>query len=85
MRVNRQSHDNNKNLSEQISKYKEEVNLLTDIKSGLERKNEELKQEHHLAMMKLKTENIELLEKMSANSVTRREEQLRQLQEELAY
>jgi len=35
MHINRQSHDNNKSLSEQLSKYKEEINLLMEIKDNL--------------------------------------------------
>ena len=48
MAINRQSHDNNKTLSEQLNKYKEETQLLLQIKDNLERRNEEIKQEHHL-------------------------------------
>jgi hypothetical protein len=32
MGMNRQSHDNNKSMADQLSKYKEEVKLLTEIK-----------------------------------------------------
>ena len=35
MRLNRQSHDNNSSLSDQLAKCKEEISLLTDIKNGL--------------------------------------------------
>lgn len=35
MEMNRQSHDNNKTLTEQISKYKEEIGLLVEIKEQL--------------------------------------------------
>ncbi len=55
MEMNRQSHDNNRTITEQISKFKEEIGLLVEIKDQLERRNEEIKQEHHLAMMQLKT------------------------------
>ena len=72
MNVNRQSHDSNKTMSSQVSKYKEEIKLLNEIKDNLEKRHEEMKQEHHLAMMQLKTENIELLEKMSLGSATKR-------------
>ena len=37
---NRQSHDNNKSLNDQINKYKEEINFLIEIKDNLERRNE---------------------------------------------
>jgi hypothetical protein len=79
MSMNRQSHDNNKTLGEQIAKFKEEINLLVEIKDNLERRNEEIKQEHHLAMMQLKTENIELLEKLSMGETTKREETIKKL------
>lgn len=39
--------------------------MLLQIKDNLERRNEEIRQEHHLEIMKLKTENIELLERLS--------------------
>ena len=52
-------------MADQASRWKEEVRVLGEIKDGLERRNEELKQEHHLAQMQLKTENIELLERLS--------------------
>lgn len=39
MMVNRQTHDNSKSLAEQISKYKEEINLLIEIKDNLEKRN----------------------------------------------
>ena len=55
MAMNRQSHDNNKGLAQQITKHKEETSILIEIKDNLERKTEELKHDHHLAMMKLKT------------------------------
>jgi hypothetical protein len=48
-----------------LAKYKEEINLLIEIKDNLEHHNEELKQDHHLALMQLKSENIGLLEKLS--------------------
>ena len=35
MAINRQSHDNNKSLSEQLNKYKEETQLLLQIKDNL--------------------------------------------------
>jgi len=38
-RSNKQTHDNNRSLSEQLDKYKQETALLTDIKNGLERRN----------------------------------------------
>ncbi len=40
MHINRQSHDNNKSLNDQINKYKEEINFLIEIKDNLERRNE---------------------------------------------
>lgn len=40
MSMNRQSHDNNKTLGEQIAKFKEEISLLVEIKDNLERRNE---------------------------------------------
>lgn len=55
MNVNRQSHDNNRTMADQVAKYKEEIKLLNEIKDSLERRNEEIKQENHLAMMQLKT------------------------------
>lgn len=35
MAINRQSHDNSKSLSEQLNKYKEETQLLLQIKDNL--------------------------------------------------
>ena len=35
MEMNRQSHDNNRTLTEQIGKYKEEIGLLVEIKEQL--------------------------------------------------
>lgn len=83
MSMNRQSHDNNKTLGEQIAKFKEEISLLVEIKDNLERRNEEIKQEHHLAMMQLKTENIELLEKLSMGETTKREETIKKLENQI--
>ena len=40
MNVNRQSHDSNKNMSGQVSKYKEEIKLLNEIKDNLEKRHE---------------------------------------------
>jgi hypothetical protein len=90
--ANRQAHDQNRALSEQLSKCREENGLLLEIRDNWERKCEELKQEHHLALMRLKTENVELLEKLSNGEVTRREQRitvledsLRKMEEELVF
>lgn len=65
MSINKQTQDHNRAITDQLGKYKEEISVLTEIKNSLERRNEEIKQEHHLVVMQLKTENIELLEKLS--------------------
>lgn len=39
MSMNRQSHDNNRTLNDQINKLKEEIKLLVEIKDQLERRN----------------------------------------------
>ena len=65
-----------------MTKYKEEVKLLHEIKENLEKRYEEVKQEHHLTMMQLKTENIELLEKLSLGSASKREDIIRHLEED---
>ena len=41
-----------------------------------------MKQEHHLAMMQLKTENIELLERLSVGESSKREDVIRRLEED---
>ena len=35
MNVNRQSHDNNRSMSDQVSKYKDEIKILNEIKDSL--------------------------------------------------
>ena len=53
---------------------------MQEIKDNLERKNEELRQEHHLNMMQLKTENIELLERLSVGETSKREDVIKRLE-----